>query len=114
MSLATDVSLAIWCQQNPVSTFAVAAYRRGLPQQEIPGAEPNVAVILPVRGCGVLDRHLPLLRAQRYTRYRIIASVESRDDPAFAFLCAAEPEPGAPLEVTVRASRRTRVRRCGT
>ncbi len=101
MSLAADVSLALWCAQNVVSTFAVAAYRRGLPQQEIPGAEPNVAVILPVRGCGVLARHLPLLRAQRYTRYRIIASVESRDDPAFAFLCAAEPEPGAPLEVTV-------------
>ena len=44
---------------------------------------------------------MPLLRAQRYARYRIIASVESKDDPAFAFLCAAEPEVGAPLEVTV-------------
>jgi hypothetical protein len=37
MSLAADISLTIWCAQNLVSTFAVAAYRRGLPKPEIPG-----------------------------------------------------------------------------
>ena len=60
-----------------------------------------MAVVLPVRGGRNLDRFLPLLRAQQYGRYRIIASVESADDPAFALLRAAEMEPGAPLETIV-------------
>ena len=86
---------------EPALDLLVAAYRRGLPRPEIPGSEPNVAVILPVRGERNLDRFLPLLRAQQYGRYRIIASVESADDPAFRLLRAAETEPGAPLETTV-------------
>jgi hypothetical protein len=100
-NLVSDAALALLCGQSLLSTLLVAAYRRGLPRPEIPGSEPNVAVILPVRGERNLDRFLPLLRAQRYGRYRIIASVESTDDPAFKRLRAAETEPGAPLETTV-------------
>ena len=100
-NLVSDAALALLCGQSLLSTLLVAAYRRGLPRPEIPGSEPNVAVILPVRGEQNLDRFLPLLRAQQYGRYRIIASVESADDPAFRLLRAAETEPGAPLETTV-------------
>ncbi|MGA7196906.1 MAG: glycosyltransferase family 2 protein [Roseiarcus sp.] len=100
-NLVSSAALALLCAQSLLSTLLVAAYRRGLPRAEIPGSEPNVAVILPVRGGRNLDRFLPLLRAQQYGRYRIIASVESTDDSAFALLRAAEAEPGAPLETTV-------------
>ncbi len=92
---------ALWCLQNLFTTFAAAAYRWGLPKPEIPNAEPNVAIVLPVRGAANLARHLELLRAQRYGRYRIVASVESRDDPAFAILAAARGQAKAPLDVVV-------------
>ena len=85
-NLVSGAALALLCAQSLLSTLLVAAYRRGLPRAEIPGSEPNVAVILPVRGGRNLDRFLPLLRSQQYGRYRIIASVESTDDPAFALL----------------------------
>jgi hypothetical protein len=100
-NLVSEAALALLGAQSLFSTLLVAAYRRGLPRPEIPGSEPNVAVILPVRGEQNLDRFLPLLRAQEYRRYRIIASVESADDPAFSLLRAAETEPGAPIETTV-------------
>ena len=100
-ALASDAALALWCGQGLLSTFAVAAYRHGLPRPEIPGVEPGAAVILPVKGAANLADLLPRLRAQRYGRYRIVASVESRDDPAFAVLRAAAAEPGAPIEVVV-------------
>ena len=101
MNLAADVLLALWGAQSLVSTFAVAAYRWGLPRPEIPGAEPSVAVVLAVKGAGDLKAFLLRLRAQSYGRYRIIATVESADDPAFAVFRSAESEQGAPLDVTV-------------
>jgi hypothetical protein len=101
MEFVTTAALSLWCVQNLITTFLVVGYRRGLPLPEIPEVEPRVAVILPVRGAVGLSRHLPLLRAQLYGRYRIIASVESVDDPAYALLTAAEAEPGAPIEVAV-------------
>jgi Glycosyltransferase like family 2 len=100
-NIVSGAAIALWLLQNLGSTIAVAAYRRGLPRPEVPGVEPNAAVILPVRGAANLADHLRLLRAQEYGRYRIIASVESRDDPAFAVLSEAQREAGAPLEVTV-------------
>jgi cellulose synthase/poly-beta-1,6-N-acetylglucosamine synthase-like glycosyltransferase len=100
-NLVSDAAFVLWSALSLGSTLAVAAYRRGLPQPEIPGVEPNVAVILPVRGTDNLSRLLPLLRAQQYGRYRIIASVESVDDPAFGLLRAAGGEAGAPLETIV-------------
>ena len=100
-NLVTEAALALWSAQNLFSTIAAAAYRRGLPLPEIPGVEPNVAVILPVRGADNLARILRLLRAQQYRHYRIIASVESTDDPAFEVLRAAEGQAGAPLDVAV-------------
>ncbi len=96
-----EVALALWGVQSLVATFAVAAYRWGLPRPEIPGVEPRVAVILPVKGAAALVELLPRLRAQRYGFYRIVAAVESEDDPAYARLAAAVDEPGAPLEVVV-------------
>jgi len=101
MNLAADVLLALWGAQSFVSTFAVAAYRWGLPRPEIPGAEPSVAVVLAVKGAGDLKAFLLRLRAQSYGRYRIIACVESEEDPAFGVLRAAADEPGPALEVTV-------------
>ena len=99
--LLSDLALMVWCGQNLVSTLAVAVYRRGLPQPEVPGVEPNVAVILPVKSAANLDRFLPLLRAQKYRSFRVVAAVESSDDPAFAVLSAAEREPRPSIETVV-------------
>ena len=77
-ALAAGAALALWGAQSLVSTFAVAAFRWGLPRPEDPGDEPNVAVILPVRGAAHLAGLIPRLRAQNYRRYRIVAAVESR------------------------------------
>jgi hypothetical protein len=100
-NVLAQAALAIWLAQSIGSTIAVAAYRRGLPQPEFPGVEPGVAVILPARGSGRLAEFLPALRGQVYEPYRVIAAVESQDDPAFAILNAAIREPGAPLEIVV-------------
>lgn len=96
-----DAALALWGAQSVVSTLAVAAYRRGLPRLEVPGVEPRVAVLLPVKGADSLAELLPRLRAQAYSSYRIIASVESEDDPAFGRLTAAAAESGPPIDVIV-------------
>ena len=101
MSALAAGAVALWGAQSLFSTFAVAAFRWGLPRPEDPGDEPNVAVILPVRGAVHLAGLIPRLRAQNYRRYRIVAAVESRDDPAFAILSAAAAGAGPPLEVTV-------------
>ena len=100
-AIAAGAALALWGAQSLVSTFAVAAFRWGLPRPEDPGDEPNVAVILPVRGAANLAGLIPRLRAQNYRRYRIVAAVESEDDPAFAILSSAAADAGPPLEVTV-------------
>ncbi len=100
-ALVAGAALALWAGQSLVSTFAVAAFRWGLPRPEVPGDEPSVAVILPVRGAAHLAALIPRLRAQDYRRYRIVAAVESEDDPAFAILSAAAREDGPPLEVIV-------------
>jgi len=101
INIASDALLALWCAQNVVSTYAVIGYARGLPWPESPRAEPNVAVIVPVKGEANLARFLPLLKAQSYSRYRIIAAVESERDPAFRLLAAAASQPGVSIEVTV-------------
>jgi hypothetical protein len=101
MISTTDAALALWLAQSAVATLAAAAYRSGLPRPDDPGEEPPVAVILPAKGARLLASHLSLLRAQRYERYRIIAAVESADDPACQLLEAAKSQPGAPIEVVV-------------
>jgi cellulose synthase/poly-beta-1,6-N-acetylglucosamine synthase-like glycosyltransferase len=98
---AADASMLLWGLQNAVSTFAVLAYRHGLPRPEIPGTEPRVAVILPVKGDQGLGRFLGLLRGQRYARYRIIASIESDQDPALGVLAAAQHQMGASIEIVI-------------
>jgi hypothetical protein len=100
-SWTADVSMLLWGLQNAVSTFAVLAYRHGLPRPEIPGTEPRVAVILPVKGDEGLGRFLGLLRGQRYARYRIIASIESDQDPALSLLVAAQHQEGASVEIVI-------------
>jgi hypothetical protein len=99
--IVSGTAIALWGLQNLLSTYAATAYRRGLALSETPGVQPNVAVILPVRGAANLACHLELLRAQQYRRYRIIASVESVRDPAFAILAAARSRPRPPLEVVI-------------
>jgi cellulose synthase/poly-beta-1,6-N-acetylglucosamine synthase-like glycosyltransferase len=93
--------MLLWGVQSAISTFAVLAYRHGLPRPEIPGVEPSVAVILPVKGNQNLDRFLHLLRAQHYSRYRIIASVESENDPARSLLVDAQRHSGAPIDIVI-------------
>jgi hypothetical protein len=61
-----------------------------------------VAVIVPIKGAGDgLVGFLRGLRVQDYAHYRIIAAVESVDDPAHAVLEAEQERSGAPLEIVV-------------
>jgi hypothetical protein len=100
-NVITKIALAAWLAQAIGSTIAVAGYRRGLSQQEAPVREPPVAVILPVRGADGLPEFLRLLGLQTYDQYRIIAAVDSVDDPAYAILSSAVAELRPPLTVVV-------------
>jgi hypothetical protein len=101
MNSVSSVLLDLWCAQNLFSTCAAVAFAHGLPRPEKPGTEPNVAIIVPIKGDANLSRFLALLRAQSYSRYRVVAAVESEKDPAFQMLAAAALQPGASIEIAV-------------
>lgn len=101
VALMPEFALAVWSAQNLIATAAVAAYRYTPTRSEVPGQEPSVAVILPVRGGKTLVDHLRLLRAQRYGSYRIIVAVESELDPACSAVRVAADESGAPIAIVV-------------
>lgn len=97
--------LTVWIAWMAIALLnTVAAYRypQGLPFPEIPEARPPAAVIVAVKGASELSRlFFQRLRQQSYPGYRIIAAVESRDDPAFAMIREAAKGKGAPLQIVV-------------
>ena len=101
--MSVDGALLLWLGQSALSTLGVRIYAHGLPLKDFPPSRtPSVAVLVPVKGAGpCLPDFLNRLRHQDYPGYRIVAAVESRDDPAFSVLDAERARPGAPLEIAV-------------
>jgi hypothetical protein len=84
------------------TTLIVWRYTWGLPLTEIPNSTPPVAVIVPIKGATeATEAFLQALRQQDYPAYRIVAAVESEDDPAFHLLTRHQQIPGAPIEICV-------------
>ena len=100
LSAAAFAAFFFWAVVAVASTLSAWRYIWGLPLAEAPGRTPPVAVLVAVKG-EPASSFLERLRAQDYPSYRVVAAVESADDPAFAALDAARRAPGAPLEVVV-------------
>lgn len=102
MFSATAIILIVWIAIAVVSTLSAWRYTWGLPRPEIPGRTPPVAVIVAIKNRSTLtEDFLRRLRTQAYPGYRIIAAVESMDDPAFGLLTEAAAEPGADIAAIV-------------
>lgn len=102
MSPAIPILLIIWIIIEVISTLSAWRYTWGLPRAEVPGRTPPVAVIVAIKNRSALTEDFLLrLRAQAYPDYRIVAAVESRDDPAFALLSEAVEKPGANLTTVI-------------
>ena len=102
MNVVISVLFVAWAAIAVMSTVSAWRYTWGLPLSEIPGSTPPVVVIVAVKNasevsCAFFDR----LRHQAYPDYRIIASVESEEDPAFTMLTEESKRPGSPLRTVV-------------
>jgi cellulose synthase/poly-beta-1,6-N-acetylglucosamine synthase-like glycosyltransferase len=105
LAVALDALLLVWIVEIVASTVAAWQYQRGLPRPEVPSQTPPVVVIFPVKGASAtLPTFLTRLSAQDYPHYRIIAVVESTQDPAFELLMRHQALPGAPMTVHVAGS----------
>jgi hypothetical protein len=100
--MPTEFLLIPWLVVMILTTLAVWRYTWGLPLNEIPKATPNVAVIVPIKGASEATvAFLHAVRHQGYPNYRIIAAIESEDDPAFDLLQRQAGTPGARIEICV-------------
>jgi hypothetical protein len=100
--MPTEYLLIPWVFLMIATTFIVWRYTWGLPLNEIPQSTPSVAVIVPIKGTSrATEAFLHALRHQDYPNYRIIAAVESEDDPAFRVLQQQIGASGAPVEICV-------------
>ncbi|MEA2861034.1 MAG: hypothetical protein QOC72_3073 [Methylobacteriaceae bacterium] len=100
--MPTEYLLIPWVFLLIATTFIVWRYTWGLPLNEIPQSTPSVAVIVPIKGTSrATEAFLHALRHQDYPNYRIIAAVESEDDPAFRVLQQQIGASGAPVEICV-------------
>ena len=98
MNTIAGILMIAWFTIAIISTVSAWRYTWGLPLAEIPGSTSPVAVIVAVKNtsevsCAFFGR----LRHQAYPDYRIIAAVESEEDPAFAMVTEESKRPGAPL-----------------
>lgn len=102
MNTVIDVLFVAWAAIAVLSTLSAWRYTWGLPLSEIPGSTPPVAVIVAVKNASEVSRaFFERLRHQAYPDYRIIAAVESEEDPAFAMVTEESKRPGAPLRTVV-------------
>jgi len=102
MNTVINVLFVAWGVIAVLSTLSAWRYTWGLPLSEIPGSTPPVAVIVAVKNASDVSRaFFGRLRHQAYPDYRIIAAVESEEDPAFAMLTEESKRPGAPLRTVV-------------
>jgi hypothetical protein len=87
MSSALTLLLAPWVTIILVSTISAWRYGWGLPRPELPGHTPPTAVIVAVKGVSpTTTAFFEKLLDQAYPDFRIIAAVESHDDPAAALI----------------------------
>jgi hypothetical protein len=100
--MPTEFLLIPWLVIMISTTFIVWRYTWGLPLNEVPKSTPGVAVIVPIKGSSkATEAFLRALRQQDYPNYRIIAAVESEEDPAFRLLEQHIGTPGAAIEICV-------------
>ncbi len=100
--MPSEYLLIPWLVIMISTTLIVWRYTWGLPLVEIPLSTPPLVVIVPIKGASsATEAFLHALRHQDYPDYRIIAAVESEDDPAFALLQQQLATPGACIEVCV-------------
>jgi hypothetical protein len=87
MNTVIDVLFVAWGVIAGLSTLSAWRYTWGLPLTEIPGTMPPAVVIVAVKNASDVSRaFFSRLRHQAYPDYRIIAAVESAEDPAFAMV----------------------------
>jgi cellulose synthase/poly-beta-1,6-N-acetylglucosamine synthase-like glycosyltransferase len=101
--MIADVLLVLWVATAMVATYGVWRYQHRLGRRvtiELPMA---TALILPVRGStDALPDLWARLQAQDYRGWRLIATVETEADPAYAMLCRLIGEGSAvPAEIVV-------------
>src|SRR5262249_30415460 len=102
MSVGVSIVLTVWIAIAIFNTVTAWRYPRRLPLAEVPQATPSAAVIVAIKGSS--DASLIFfrrLRHQTYPDYRIIATIESELDPAFAMLTQERREAGAPLQIVI-------------
>ena len=101
-SMPTEFLLIPWLVVMIGTTIIVWRYTWGLPLNEVPLSTPAVAVIVPIKGASTAtEAFLHALRHQDYPAYRIIAAIESEDDPVLELLQRHANAPGAPTEVCI-------------
>src|ERR1700730_370402 len=82
MNTIAGILLIAWIAIAILNTLSAWRYTWGLPLSEIPGSTPPVAVIVAVKNASEVSRaFFDRLRHQAYPDYRIIAAVESEEDP---------------------------------
>jgi hypothetical protein len=102
MTFVLWILLIAWGFVAILNTVTAWRYSQGLPFPEIPKTTPPVAVIVAVKGASDISRtFFERLHHQAYPDYRIIAAVESKEDPAFAMVIEEANRPGAALRVVV-------------
>jgi Glycosyl transferase family 21 len=102
MNTVIIVLFVAWAAIAVMSTLSAWRYTWGLPLSEIPGSTPPVAVIVAVKNASEVSRvFFGRLRHQAYPDYRIIAAIESEEDPAFAMVTEESKRPGAPLRTVI-------------
>ena len=102
MNTIAGIQVFAWIAIAIVNTVLAWRYTWGLPLTEIPGTTPPAAVIVAVKDASDVSRaFFGRLRHQAYPNYRIIAAVESEEDPAFAMVTEESKRPGASLRMVV-------------
>ncbi|MBO0733039.1 MAG: glycosyltransferase, partial [Methylocapsa sp.] len=109
MTILISIILGLWIALALFNTLTAWRYGRDLPFAEIPQATPFAAVIVAIKGASDASRaFFRRLRDQDYPSYRIIAAIESEEDPAAAMLAEERELPGAPLDIVIAGqSKRT-------
>jgi hypothetical protein len=100
MNTIAGILVLAWIAIALANTVSAWRYTWGLPLTEILGTMPPAAVIVAVKNASDVSRaFFGRLRHQAYPDYRIIAAVESEEDPAFAMVMEESKRRGAPRAI---------------
>jgi hypothetical protein len=102
MPTVIDLLFLPWAAIILVSTVSARRYAWGLPHSEMPSKVPSVAILVAVKGCtSTTEACFARLLGLAYPNFRIIAAVESQDDPAAALVRALQEHHAAALTLVV-------------